>query len=235
MKKTIFMLTILSLMSFSLLYAQEKSPSANVDCNYSEKYTGVDFNVGVGYSGVTFDHYYLDSARTRSEDDKAVSGTGFAVLGKLGGTYGFCKYWIVGLDVYGQYNSAKHTKQAAELFHERSITTKIDYNLGGDFRLGLVSRPSNMYFLTIGPDWGHYKMSYSSTHLTESYSNSSSEFKLGLRFGAGAEQKFSETWVVKEQFSYTWYQSIHHTHSDSSTSTVKPRLAAMTFSIGYLF
>ena len=60
-------------------------------------------------------------------------------------------------------------------------------------------------------------------------------FITGVRFGAGMKQMFTENWVIQGQFGYTWFQTKTYNHFAGVTSTVKPRLASMLFTVGYLF
>ena len=237
-------------------------PPSNATPDYAKQYTGFDVTVGVGYSGATIKHNAKDDAVLNAVNiEHGIAGVG--VQGRIGGTYGFYKKWIVGLDVYGQYNSGKTTMKLSAQFSDStaipllgtalldadailSTSNKLDANIGIDVRLGVVVGTSNLFFLTLGPDWIHYKYSYFTSSSASVSLNSvplfgvssstplnSSGFQPGIRFGAGAEQKFWDHWVFKEYFSYSWYSKISLPYLDELTKTFS--LATMIFSAGYLF
>ena len=234
MKNSFFIFTAICLLLGCKGFT-ETSTSKEQDNDYAEQYTGFDINLGVGYSGLGVELDFQDPERSFSVKNENVGASGAAVQGKFGGTYGFCNYWIIGLDAYGQYNSEEHKLYHTHSSHTGNHKISIDINLGVDARLGIVADPSNMFYITVGPDWGHLKHSFHSTHENTDFSHSKNEFKLGVKVGIGAEQKFSSNWLIKEQFGYSFYQKTKHHHTDGATSDIKPRLATMIFSLGYLF
>jgi opacity protein-like surface antigen len=205
------------------------------DQDFACKYTGFDVNVGVGYSVMTVDNSISDPNIAEWKNDLGAGGV--SVQGRVGGTYGFCERWIIGLDGYAQYNNLSHkfSGNAPALTYEVSEKEAIQANYGVDARVGVVGSPSNMYYLTAGPDWGYFKSHRTSTLAGITHTYSDTHLKLGGRVGGGAEQMFGDHWVIKEQFSYSWFGSQSYTHPDGATVTYTTKLGTMLFIVGYLF
>ena len=235
MRKTIITLTAFGWLALFALGAQSKNSNPPPNPDYAGKYTGVDVKAGVGYSGMTKKTVIHLASIGIDDQDQIEGGAGVAVQGRVGGTYGFCNHWIVGLDVYGQYNSAQSYQCFKDAGTHTHQTDQLDANVGIDFRMGAVAWPSNLFFLTVGPDWGHHKYTSSHSGPDGQFSNTHGCFLLGVRFGAGAEQKFSDHWVFQELFSYILYPSLTFSTVPSGTLTETFALATMAFSAGYLF
>ncbi|MBM3183937.1 MAG: porin family protein, partial [Chlamydiae bacterium] len=192
---------------------------------YAEKYSGFSMDLGVGYSGLSIDFTYTlpTSTHVTSWGD-----SGVAVQFRIGGGTGFFDYWFVGLDSYAQYNSVKSTSNYQATGGVAKIHTfTLPCNLGFQGKIGFVYKPSNMIFLLGGPDWALYSFK----DVADGFS--SSQFNVGARFGAGAEQKFGEHWIMKETFDYAWFPSRTYGHG-AETEKVEPRLATFLFSLSYL-
>jgi opacity protein-like surface antigen len=199
------------------------------------KYNGFDMNVGVGYWGMSAEKTTTDSDTDHIKND--VGASGLAIQGRVGGTYGFCKRWIIGLDGYAQYNNSYHTFSRNSSAASFKVTEKeeIQANYGLDARLGVVGTPSNMYYLTSGPDFGYFKHHRRTILNGVTFIQSDTYQKIGFKVGGGAEQKFGEHWIIKEQFSYSWFDSYKFTHLDGAPVSMKVRMATILFMAGYLF
>lgn len=247
-KTTAISVALLTLASYSHCMAAESMPMNQQqpqDVRYAEKYTGIDFDVGVGYSAliVRYTEELTETAGplvgVETTQSSSRGAGNVAVQARLGLTYGIANYWIMGVDGYGQYNAAA-IKSELFLIPDEDVlltqTTKFTapWNAGIQGRLGFVYKPSNMVFVYGGPDWVWIKNVYNSTLITPTYETQSNT-RFGWRCGAGAEQKFGGHWVMKETVDYGWYAKQKYTHADGVHETRQLDIATAIFSVGYLF
>jgi|GEM_PF-4280820 len=197
----------------------------------AEPFEGIDLNAGVGYSGVT-----LKGTRsgTKPLSTTYYGGDGVAVQVKVGGNYAFADMWLVGLEGYGQYNSAETKNRFFETATSTTATVrnfKMEWNLGLDVRLGFAPVQNNLIFVYAGPDWGYWDFVYNTPGLTSSYK----DWRVGGLAGAGFEQKICDNWFVRSTFDYRWYGKKTLTYPNGETQTLEPRMATALFMIGYVF
>ena len=199
---------------------------------YGELYTGFDIDFGVGYSGLTTKTVRSKPSSTIESHEGA---SGVALQARLGSTYGFYSHWIIGLDAYGQYNSAKINYNASGITVPSSTNLQrsldLPWNLGVQARIGFVYSPSNVIFIYGGPDWANA----SSVYISDLLTHNQTEWLFGGRFGAGLEHMLSERWIMKGAFDYGFYDSFPAVHGDGTQTTYTPNLATLLFSVGYLF
>lgn len=232
-KLNLLIKSVVFLGMFSTAFADDNSQQTAM--SYTEKYTGFDMNLGVGYAGLSTKLLFNNSAGTETATVK-FGADGVSAQLKIGGNYGFAERWLVGLEAYGQYNNAKITHDYALNALQVSRTLTAHWNLGLDLRLGVAFAPSNLVFIYGGPDWAHYKFNYQITNGTTSVVNdTNSKFKIGGVFGAGTEQMFSDHWTMRLTFDYRWYPSETYLQSNGDTHTVKSRIATTMFMVGYKF
>ena len=217
-----------SLVSASLIGETDANTQPMGNAKY---FQGFDIDAGVGYGGVT-----LETKRggIKPPSNTYYGGDGVAVQLRGGWHYGFCDIWLVGIEGYGQYNSAKTKNHFFETTTSTTATNrtfKMEWNLGLDARLGIAPFCTNLIFIYGGPDWGYYDFQYTTTGVSDHYKR----FHTGGALGAGLEQRVSDHWFVKSTFDYRWYPSKTLTYSNGETQTIKPRLATALFMIGYLF
>lgn len=197
-------------------------------CHYTSAYTGFDLDAGLGYSSA-------GGSFTRIVNGVVAPAPlgfhGVALRVKIGGTYGFCDRWIVGLEGYGQYNSGKI---AQEFFlvtpHKRAF--KLPWNLGLDAKIGYAYCPSDVIFVYGGPDWGYFDFLFINNVDVNYHSKN---FEIGGKFGAGMEHMLNSCWVLKATFDYTWYPRKKINHADNHLHDLRIKLATALFSVGYLF
>ncbi len=228
--KTLSCLSAFFLSACTLAIAEQQTTTLT---SYSaENYTGVDINVNFGGSALRAK--VLDLEPNQAPDNQHFAGMGYAVQGKVGASYGFCTNWVVGIDGYGQYNDAetKDTYTVSSTGNSVSRTFKIDWSFGLDLRLGVVSSLSGLVFIYGGPDWGHYDFKESRSIPTIEIKFT--DYKLGGGFGAGFEQKLTQSWFLRSTFDYTWYPSRTYAGSFNDLK-ITPDLATFLFQVGYLF
>lgn len=197
----------------------------------AEAFQGFDISAGVGYGGVTL---ITTRGGIKPTSNTNYGGDGVAVQVKVGGHYAFSDMWLIGLEGYGQYNSAETKNYFFETVTSTTATNrtfKLEWNLGVDLRLGLAPTSSNLIFVYGGPDWGYYDFTYNTPGLISSYKR----FEIGGVAGAGLEQIFCDHWTIRSTFDYRWYPKKTLNYPNGETQTIKARLATALFMIGYLF
>lgn len=213
------------------LYGVSAQKNTNDTPAPAQHFEGFDLSAGVGYSGITL--------LTSRSGIKPVSNTNYGADGvgiqlKASGSYAFFDRGLIGIELYGQYNSAQTKNKFFETSTSPSATNRVfelPWNIGLDLKLGLVAGSSSLLFIYGGVDWGEYKFQYTTSLVNNRYE----KFKLGGVFGGGIQQLFSNNWYVKTTIDYRWYPSETLSYSNGEQQTIKARLATSLFMFGYLF
>lgn len=216
---------------------KEEEPKVNLSRkDYASNYTNIDLSVNVGYSALYTKELVSEPALIVTADEE-FGAPGVAAQLKLAGTYGFWDQWMTGFEIYGQYNSARIREEVTSGLHNlvTTITMSMHWNVGLDWRLGYVYSKENSIYVYLGPDWGFFKYEQDVHPGAATSSFSMNRVIPAPRFGAAAEQKFCEHWVMRESFDYAWYWGRKHTFSNGSSYTFKNQLATFLFSLGYVF
>ncbi|MCH9611793.1 MAG: hypothetical protein S4CHLAM102_02670 [Chlamydiia bacterium] len=213
----------------------DKGPEEHVeDCccpPVSDDFQGFSVNVGVGYSGVVA---ITDTSGLVPRRKTSYGGDGVGVQLKFSGDYAFCDEGVVGVEAYGQYNSAKtqdsYLQTAASTVKTRR-TFKMPWNVGLDARVGYIPASCSMVFLYAGPDWGYYDFNYRTTGVSSSYK----QFVFGGGGGGGLKQLFGECFHLQMTVDYRWYGSKTITYTNGESQKIKARLATALMMVGYTF
>ena len=232
MKFRIVALTLVATLSHVFIHAdtQQQNTTQQPECD-SKHFEGFSVSAGAGYSGVT-----LDTQRSgiKPRSDTRYGGDGVGVQLKAGYDYGFCDMGLVGLEVYGQYNSAETQNKFFETTTSTTATQRtfsLPWNIGVDAKLGLAPNPDCLVFIFGGADWGYYDFHY----VTTGVNNRFERFKIGGAFGAGLQQMFGDHLFLKLTVDYRWYASEKITYSNGEIQDIKARLATGVMTIGWLF
>lgn len=212
-------------------YEEPSSSQETEKTGNAMSFEGIDINAGVGYSGVTL---LTTRGGIKPASNTNYGGDGVAVQLKIGGNYAFADMWLVGIEGYGQYNSAETKNTFFETATSATATNrtfKMEWNLGLDARLGIAPTASNLIFIYGGPDWGRYDFTYNAPTVISTYKN----WELGGFAGAGLEQILCERWTIRSTFDYRWYPKKTLTYANGETQTIQARMATALFMFGYIF
>lgn len=234
MKNSVLIMGLLTIVAFCATHDDATQQ------DFASQYTGFDVNVGVGCSATQVILKSTDPIEGSTNEfdtyDVYQGGSGIAVQGRVGYTLGFCDCWIVGLDGYAQYNGYSLKTNMNLILLDFAGHGKVEAltNYGIDFRFG-VATCNSLFYLTVGPDWVYDKEDHVATSGGVTLTTRHRQYKLGVRAGAGAEQHLLSNLVIKEQFSYSWFNDFDYTTNDFSNRKYDIHMPTTLFMLSYLF
>lgn len=204
--------------------------------NYAECFCGWDLTVGLGYSDF-HDHVTVTTvvngpftASFAAEQDQGIGSV--AVQGKTGLNMGFWNRWVFGAEVYAQYNNADIIFILSDsLGNFLETQMELPVNFGVDIRLGYAYYRNQLLYVGIGPDWGQHKEIISNGTRSEDFI----KWVIAPRLVGGAEQRICGKLILKEEFSFAWYDQYTVSHTRGISVQHDPRLSTFMVSAGYLF
>ncbi|MCP5469543.1 MAG: outer membrane beta-barrel protein [Chlamydiales bacterium] len=190
-------------------------------------YRGLDVDLGIGASAY-LPMYKMNSNSTWGTQESGKAG--FTAQGNVGANW-LCRCWLLGIEGFGQYNSAEVQGSSENQFHRIDRSMEMNWDVGVLGRGGFYATPRMTYFVTVGADWGWNTLKEE----TQTTSISVKKLHTGVRLGGGGEQFLWRNLILREDFAYTWFNEQNYTRGDNTRASISPRLASFLFTLGWLF
>ena len=136
-------------------------------------------------------------------------------------SYSYC-----GIEAYTQHNEAQYRLS-------QYLNLTLDWNLGLDFKIGLLPTPSTLVFARVGYDRGSFLYTYQMSSIWGNSIKQRRYSRTGVAFGAGIEQEVNEQWFFKGALDVKVFPNVLSSAS-GSTSYAAGMISALV-SIGYKF
>lgn len=203
-------------------------------------YTGFYGNLGVG--GTIMDVQVKESVAISDPGIVDVSfpskinmeGRGFSPRVGAGYSYQFQNHFVLNAEVTAELDNADVTHRNVMLIFANTIESKVTTELKNDFALlfkpGYVFHQYTQIYALIGPRWGNFVTTLTTTIVDSNGMTKSSDYKVGVTAGVGLEHLITERLSLGFEYAYTNYgqiQSLQNTF-DTNIDVGVPIVAQVT-------
>lgn len=219
---------LLYFIHFDLFAGSDVSKDSPGKSTYFE---GLSVVGSVGYSGIKL---VTERSGIKPLAKTNYGADGVATQLKVSGNLSLFKMALIGLEGYGQYNSAQTKNTFFETVTSSRATERtfsLKWNLGVDAKIGIAPLSTGLVFVYGGPDWGYYDFKY----ITNGVNSKHSQFKFGGLLGGGIQQLIARHWIIQVTFDYRWYGSKTYAYANGEIQKIKARLATALATFGYRF
>lgn len=199
--------------------------------NPADAFAGAYAGGALGVSNQYYQTKFTNDGVQEGENHVGRAGVAIQALG--GYNFALGSHWVLGPVVTAEYDtnddSHHHTTGGSIESHGH---TKINWQFGAAAKLGYVPFEHNMFYVVLGPQWGHFHHDYTRNDVKLDDEN---HYIFGVKGGLGAEQFLTDHLSISEEIDYTYYQQHNHHLTSNRKIEFDPSVVTGVIGLQYHF